>query len=52
LNIDPDNALAKTNKKFLDRFQSMEKIVADKGQRMTDLNLQQLDEIWNEVKKH
>jgi XTP/dITP diphosphohydrolase len=52
LNIDPDNALAKTNKKFLDRFQSMEKIVADKGQRMTDLNLQQMDEIWNEVKKH
>ena len=52
LNIDPDNALAKTNKKFLDRFQSMEKIVADKGQRMTDLNLQQMDEIWNEVKKY
>jgi XTP/dITP diphosphohydrolase len=52
LNIDPDNALAKTNKKFLDRFQSMEKIVAENGQRMTDLNLQQMDEIWNEVKKH
>ena len=52
LNIDPDNALARTNKKFLDRFQSMEKIVADKGQRMTDLNLQQMDEIWNEVKNH
>ena len=51
LNIDPDNALAKTNKKFLGRFQSMEKIVTDKGQRMTDLNLKQMDEIWNEVKK-
>ena len=51
LNIDPDNALAKTNKKFLTRFQSMEKIVTEKGQRMTDLNLQQMDEIWNEVKK-
>jgi XTP/dITP diphosphohydrolase len=51
LNIDPDNALARTNKKFLNRFQSMEKIVADKGQRLTDLDLQQMDEIWNEVKK-
>jgi len=51
LNIDPDNALAKTNKKFLTRFQAMEKIVTEKGQRMTDLNLQQMDEIWNEVKK-
>jgi len=51
LNIDPDNALAKTNKKFLSRFQSMENVVTEKGQRMTDLSLEQLDEIWNEVKK-
>jgi XTP/dITP diphosphohydrolase len=51
LNIDPDNALAKTNKKFLSRFQSMENIVTEKGQRMTDLSLEQMDEIWNEVKK-
>lgn len=52
LNIDPDNALARTNKKFLTRFQSMEKIITEKGQRMTDLNLEQMDEIWNEVKKY
>jgi len=51
LNIDPDNALAKTNKKFLSRFQLMENVVTEKGQRMTDLSLEQLDEIWNEVKK-
>jgi XTP/dITP diphosphohydrolase len=51
LNIDPDNALAKTNKKFLNRFQAMENIVTEKGQRMTDLSLEQMDEIWNEVKK-
>ncbi len=50
LNIDPDNALARTNKKFLTRFQSMEKIITEKGQRMTDLSLEQMDEIWNEVK--
>ena len=52
LNIDPDNALARTNKKFLTRFQSMEKIITEKGQRMTDLSLEQMDEIWNEVKNH
>jgi XTP/dITP diphosphohydrolase len=51
LNIDPDNALAKTNKKFLNRFQAMENIVTEKGQRMTDLSLEQMDEVWNEVKK-
>jgi XTP/dITP diphosphohydrolase len=51
LNIDPDNALARTNKKFMDRFQSMEKVVADRGKKMTDLNLSEMDSIWNDVKK-
>jgi len=51
LNIDPDNALARTNKKFMDRFQSMEKVVADRGKKMTDLNLSEMDTIWNDVKK-
>ena len=51
LNIDPDNALAKTNRKFMNRFQAMEKIVSAKGQLMTDLNLAEMDAIWNEVKK-
>lgn len=48
--IDPDNALAKTNRKFISRFQAMEKMVAANGQLMTDLNLQQMDELWNAVK--
>jgi XTP/dITP diphosphohydrolase len=52
LNIDPDNALAKTNKKFLSRFQSMEKIVATEGKIMTDLSLPEMDAIWNNVKKN
>ena len=46
-----DNALAKTNRKFMNRFQAMEKIVSAKGQLMTDLNLAEMDAIWNEVKK-
>ena len=52
LNIDPDNALAKTNKKFLARFQSMEKVVAAEGKIMTDLSLSEMDAIWNNVKKN
>jgi MazG family protein len=51
LGIDPDNALAKTNKKFKSRFQSMEKIIGERGQQLTDLDLQGLDAVWNEVKK-
>ncbi|MEY2595744.1 MAG: nucleoside triphosphate pyrophosphohydrolase [Bacteroidota bacterium] len=51
LNIDPDQALSRTNNKFMYRFQQMEAIVQAKGQQMTDLSLQQLDAIWDEVKK-
>ena len=51
LNIDPDQALSRTNNKFMSRFQQMESIVQARGQQMTDLKLQELDAIWDEVKK-
>ena len=50
LNIDPDQALARTNKKFMQRFQAMEDIVGGEGKKMTDLNLEEMDAIWNTVK--
>ncbi len=49
--IDPDNALSKANKKFMNRFKGMEQIIAASGKKMTDLNLPELDAIWDEVKK-
>lgn len=50
LNIDPENALEKTNKKFMFRFQYMEEKLLEKGQKMSDLSLQELDQYWNEAK--
>lgn len=50
LNIDPDQALARTNKKFISRFQAMEDVVAQQGKQMTDLSLSEMDAIWNEIK--
>jgi XTP/dITP diphosphohydrolase len=50
LNIDPDQALARTNKKFMQRFQAMEEIVVGEGKQMTDLDLSEMDVIWNRVK--
>ena len=50
LNIDPDQALARTNKKFIKRFQAMEEVVTAEGKQMTDLNLAEMDAIWNTVK--
>lgn len=51
LKIDPDQALARTNHKFMKRFQEMEKVVVAKGKKMTDMSLEEMDEIWDQVKK-
>jgi XTP/dITP diphosphohydrolase len=48
--IDADNALTLANKKFMQRFRYMEKMIGEKGQQVTDLNLGQLDELWNIAK--
>lgn len=49
--INPENALEKTNKKFIKRFQKLEEIAKDKQQILHELNLEQLDEIWK-IAKH
>lgn len=51
LDIDPEKALEKTNKKFISRFQKMEETVWAENQDMKNLSLQELDEIWNKVKQ-
>lgn len=51
LDIDPEAALEKTNKKFINRFNKMEKQALQSVQSMTELSLTELDAIWNEVKK-
>ena len=48
--VNPEDALEKTNKKFIQRFQYMEKKIKDKGQEMSDLSLQEMDVYWNEAK--
>ncbi len=50
LKIDPDQALARTNKKFMSRFIAMEAVVRSQGKNLTDLNLSEMDQIWEEVK--
>src|SRR5690242_616616 len=51
LNIDAENALALTNKKFIDRFSRMEKAVRQKGKDFGEMTLSEMDAIWNEIKK-
>ncbi len=51
LNIDAENALEKTNKKFIHRFKRMEAIAAAENKNLHDMQLEEMDAIWNIVKK-
>ena len=49
--INPDTALERTNAKFIKRFKMMEKLAQERDLSLANLNLNELDELWNEVKK-
>lgn len=52
LGIDADNALELTNKKFITRFKKMEEISEkENDKKLHDLNLAEMDAIWNRIKK-
>jgi XTP/dITP diphosphohydrolase len=51
LEINPEDALEKTNRKFIARFQKMEELIAGQGESLTEMNLAQMDEYWEKAKK-
>ena len=51
LNIDAENALEQTNKKFINRFTRMESIAKSEGKNLYEMSLEEMDTIWNIVKK-
>ena len=51
LGVHPKLALDRTNSKFISRFKQLERIVHQRGQVLGELSLEELDEIWEEVKK-
>ena len=48
--VDPESALEKTNQKFIRRFKQMEVIAGDAGKSLYDMNLEEMDNLWNQVK--
>jgi MazG family protein len=50
LNVDPELALERTNRKFIDRFNKMEIIAEENGKSLLDMNLEEMDALWNFVK--
>jgi XTP/dITP diphosphohydrolase len=51
LQVDAEEALEKTNKKFMNRFLLMESAAAAQGKSLANMSLQEMDAIWNEIKK-
>lgn len=51
LRVDAENALEVTNKKFIRRFTQMEEEVTKSGKNLADMNLPEMDSIWNSIKK-
>jgi XTP/dITP diphosphohydrolase len=50
ININPENALEKTNKKFIKRFQYLEEKAKENGKALQDMTLGEMDVYWNEAK--
>lgn len=50
LNIDPENALERTNKKFIKRFQYLEERAKETGKRLEEMTLAEMDVFWEEAK--
>lgn len=48
--VNPDNALERTNQKFISRFNYIEQKATEQGKKLKDMTLQEMDSLWNEAK--
>ncbi len=48
--INPDNALERTNQKFIRRFTYVEECATKKGKSLKDMSIEEMDALWNEAK--
>ena len=48
--INPDNALERTNQKFIRRFNYLEEHTIKQGKSLNDMSLEEMDALWNEAK--
>ena len=49
--INPDNALERTNQKFIRRFNYVEQQTLQQGRSLKEMTLEEMDALWNEAKK-
>ena len=51
LQVDAENALERTNKKFIHRFSQMEQVALQQGKDIATMSLAEMDAIWNDIKQ-
>ena len=51
LNVNPEDALERTNKKFIKRFMYLESKASELGKSLSDMTLAEMDVFWEEAKK-
>lgn len=51
IKVNPENALEKTNKKFINRFQYLEKAAKNEGKDLSDMSLTEMDVYWEKSKE-
>ncbi|HNO71701.1 MAG TPA: nucleoside triphosphate pyrophosphohydrolase, partial [Bacteroidia bacterium] len=49
--INPEDALEKTNRKFIKRFQYLETESAKDGKKISEMSLTEMDVYWNKAKQ-
>ncbi len=52
IDVNPENALEKTNKKFINRFQYLEEAAKKSGKELSGMSLVEMDIFWEESKKY
>lgn len=50
--VNPENALERTNRKFIDRFNYIEAQAVESGRTIRELSLEEMEQLWQQAKKH
>jgi XTP/dITP diphosphohydrolase len=51
IDVNPEDALERTNKRFIKRFQIMEKMIAKEGLNLSEMKLSEMDVFWEKAKQ-
>ena len=51
VDVNPEDALERTNKRFIKRFQIMEKMITKEGLDLSDMKLSEMDVFWEKAKE-